>query len=246
MPNGRLIIVGDVHGCAEELRELLTIENFDQRLDTLVFVGDLVNKGPNTAEVLSIARSAGALAVRGNHEDELLEAWYQIGRYASGLHKYKNGTIYQISEADIKWIEELPLSISFPWLGLVVVHAGLVPGVQLCEQKFKDLLWLRDVRPTSNCRFEGLEMPLGGDASKPWASVWEGPEHVIFGHDAKRKLQTYKYATGLDSGCCYGFELTALVIDPYGIEPRRFVRVKAKKVHAMPKDKKVTEPKAAE
>lgn len=48
--------------------------------------------------------------------------------------------------------------------------------------------------------------------SEPWASHWLGPGHVIFGHDARRGLQRYDYATGIDTGCVYGKELTACII----------------------------------
>jgi predicted phosphodiesterase len=64
---GRTIIVGDVHGCRRELELLL--ERIDFRAgDRLVFVGDLIARGPDTLGVLDVARTTGAIVVRGNHE----------------------------------------------------------------------------------------------------------------------------------------------------------------------------------
>merc|ERR1712129_437493 len=129
--------------------------------------------------------------------------------------------VHQATAADIRWLQELPLSLSFPWLSLIVVHAGLVPGVPLEQQRFRDLLWMRNVRTGSTGAWEGLEKP--SEIGEAWADVWEGPQHVVFGHDALRKLQEKPFATGLDTGCCYGFELTALVVDPDDFERRHFV-----------------------
>ena len=66
----RLIIVGDVHGCLEELQELLVKCDYDQsRGDRVILLGDLVNKGPFSAETVKFAREKGFLSVRGNHDD---------------------------------------------------------------------------------------------------------------------------------------------------------------------------------
>ena len=80
---GRTIIIGDVHGCARELSDLLGYVGASST-DTIVFVGDLVVRGPLPHEVVSIARSLHAVAVRGNHEDRLLR-WTGLGSMGLGL-----------------------------------------------------------------------------------------------------------------------------------------------------------------
>jgi len=66
---------------------------------------------------------------------------------------------------------------------------------------------------------------------EPWARVWAGPERVIFGHDARRGLQLYSdnMAIGLDTGACYGKQLTGIILPG-----RKIVQVEARKVHCPP------------
>lgn len=68
----RLIIVGDVHGCLDELKELIEKCNYDPQTTSVVILGDLVNKGPYSAEVIQYVRQSGFYCIRGNHDDSAL------------------------------------------------------------------------------------------------------------------------------------------------------------------------------
>ncbi|KAJ4005588.1 hypothetical protein NW752_002422 [Fusarium irregulare] len=73
---GRLIIVGDVHGHLPELKNLLEKVSYDKsKGDQLIFVGDLINKGPDSPGVVQLAMDLDALAIRGNNEDRVLAAY---------------------------------------------------------------------------------------------------------------------------------------------------------------------------
>eukprot|EP00299_Pterocystis_sp_00344_P007395 c2381_g1_i1.p1 GENE.c2381_g1_i1~~c2381_g1_i1.p1 ORF type:complete len:338 (-),score=51.79 c2381_g1_i1:62-1075(-) len=68
----RVIVIGDVHGCREELEELLKVCNYNPVQDGIVFVGDLVNKGPDSVGVIRLARQLSAACCRGNHDEHAL------------------------------------------------------------------------------------------------------------------------------------------------------------------------------
>lgn len=67
-----IIVVGDVHGCLDELKQLLDKYMGCENDCTVILVGDLVNKGPSSAETVAYVRTAGLLCVRGNHDDTAL------------------------------------------------------------------------------------------------------------------------------------------------------------------------------
>jgi Icc-related predicted phosphoesterase len=120
----RTLIVGDVHGCNDELGELLKVAHFTVG-DRLVLVGDLVAKGPDSAGVVQRARELGALAVLGNHDAHLLDV-------RAGLSKKVHHTqvAATLKAADWQYLEQLPLWLDFPELNCLVVHAGLIPAIE--------------------------------------------------------------------------------------------------------------------
>jgi bis(5'-nucleosyl)-tetraphosphatase (symmetrical) len=121
--------IGDVQGCHDELLQLLKLLRFRPDRDQLVFVGDLVNRGPQSLEVLRFVKSlgAGAQCVLGNHDLHLLAHYFEPQRK---LHR--GDTLQAVLDAPdcqslVRWLLELPLAIHDPARGELVIHAGLVP-----------------------------------------------------------------------------------------------------------------------
>jgi len=156
--------------------------------------------------------------------------------------KFKNSSSYNLPKwyeyvkdltgEDIEWVKQLPYTISIPSLSSVIVHAGLVPGLRLEEQKPGDMYYIRNLLPSDN----GFVATAKGSEGASWASMWSTLDKsnvkVFFGHDAKRELQVYDRAIGLDTGCCYGKKLTA-----YILPDNQLISVPAKKVYEEIKSK---------
>lgn len=84
----RIIIIGDVHGCLDELKDLLVKCEYDSASCTLIFVGDLVNKGPYSAETVNYVRNQGAYCVRGNHDESALTCALKIEHKSARQYDY--------------------------------------------------------------------------------------------------------------------------------------------------------------
>jgi hypothetical protein len=183
-----------------------------------------VAKGPDSAGVVRLARSVGGEATLGNHDAHLLR--YRrarkdgdpTGDVSEGIRKIAK----QLDDDDWAWLESLRYTIALPEHAALVVHAGLVPGVPIDRQKQDDMLTMRSIRGdgTATKRI---------DEGEPWASLWSGPPHVYFGHDAVRGLQRYPHATGLDTACVYGGRLSACLLPE-----REIVSVRARRVYSEP------------
>ncbi|MCK6528388.1 metallophosphoesterase [Myxococcota bacterium] len=197
-----LFVVGDVHGCADELAALLDRAGFDPARHHLVLVGDVFAKGPDPAGVFRTVRTAGGEMVLGNHDVALLARREGLAHRPAGDRGWDpHGWCARVltEEAPGAWglLESAPLVLTSgaTW----VLHAGLDPAVGLAATSREDVLTVRRL--------------AGGPGAPFWWERWEGPETVVFGHDAKRGLVRRVHrgrtvALGLDTGCVYGGRLT--------------------------------------
>lgn len=237
-PRVRTLVVGDVHGCLAELETLLAEVGFVARHDRLVLVGDLVAKGPSSKGVVELARSLGALAVRGNHDEHVLR-WFRAkrdGRPLPELGRSHREVCASLDDADWDYLDALPTSLrlrdALDDRDVLVVHAALDPSRSFDAQSEDVLLNGRSIRADGS-----ISMRI--EDGVPWASRWPGPELVFFGHDAIRKLQRHPHAIGLDTGCVYGGALSCAIWGgehaSKGGDAIEIVSVPAARVYSAPK-----------
>jgi len=174
-----LYVVGDVHGCLSELRTLW--DRLDPGADDfVVFVGDLVRKGPDSEGVVEfVVGRDNAVSVRGNNEAKVAR-----GRVPTDW-----------SAAVREAVASFPLVVS--WGEGMAVHGGVHPTAPLVDHDPDDLLEMRAVPPGN-----GYDGPF-------WFERYEGPPRVFFGHTVLEEPLVDDWAVGLDTGCVYGGALSA-------------------------------------
>lgn len=176
--------IGDVQGCYTELRELLAQLKFSADRDKLWFVGDLVNRGPHSLEVLRLVRALGdnAVTVLGNHDLHLLAI-------ACGSHRRRKSDtvddIFAASDRDtlLEWLIARPLAHHEH--GDLMVHAGLVPqwtvgmALELAREVESQL------RTDPRTLFDNMY----GDEPKRWSHKLTGMERLRFAINALTRLR---------------------------------------------------------
>lgn len=153
----RRIVIGDVHGHYEGLMTLLdAIAPLSD--DKIYFLGDLIDRGPKSAQVVDFVKDNRYDCLLGNHEQMLLniltngsstsilQAWLCGGGQAT-VASYKEATI---PEDHVEWLKSLPTYID---LGdILLAHAGVDPSIPLVEQTAEQICWVRD-------KFHSMEKP---------------------------------------------------------------------------------------
>ena len=196
----RTIVVGDIHGCYDELMQLLEEASFSDA-DRVVGVGDLITKGPKNREVLQLFMSDARFStVIGNHDLALRRHWLGEEVDLKPAQKETHKQLKAEKDAYGTYLCTLPFVIDLNTH--LVVHAGLRPNVELHSQTTGDLTRIRT---------------LGSDRESaegtPWYHVYFGEKIVLFGHWPSPEPRRGRKAIGLDTGCVYGYRLTAYIIE---------------------------------
>lgn len=232
---GRIIAIGDLHGCRQELDALLAKLNPDH-YDTVVFLGDLVDRGPDSGGVIARVRELCLRpqywALLGNH-DEWHVRYRRHALKAISDPSYRNPmrlTDYKVvvqgalTDDDFKWMAGLPHAVEFrtPQGLRVMTHAGLLPGkgygletrafvrtryVKLMSVEGEERRWA----PVAAVR-DG-DSWLKPPGAVEWCDVHPGTPRVIYGHAARPNVKIVNDTWGIDTGCCFGGSLTSYVED---------------------------------
>jgi len=197
--------IGDIHGCRDHLERLLDQVKPDLSRHRLVFIGDYVDRGPDSRGVIDYILNLqktfppeNIICLMGNHERMFLdylrgveERFFLINGGANTLASYR----------DIDWLawpRRLPpahdqflhgLQLFYATEAYIFVHGGLRPGVPLAVQEEEDLLWIRD-------EFILAAADFG--------------KRVIFGHTPFPKPLVQPNKIGIDTGAVYGNRLTCV------------------------------------
>jgi len=209
----KIFAIGDIHGCLEKLNQLMGRVSINNKNDTLVFIGDYIDRGESGPDVIDYvirlqSEYKKVVCLMGNHEQMLsryLEGFDEDMYLANGgrttLHSYGILLSDDIEERKRKiparhrvFFESL---LPYYETGdYIFVHAGLKPGLPLKDQTVNDLLWIRR---------EFI------DAKYDFGKI------VVFGHTPLNKPLISKNMIGIDTGAVYGGELTCVELPKINI-----------------------------
>lgn len=202
MESKRIITIGDIHGCYHTMVDLLLKVNYDSATDTLIFLGDYIDRGPFSYKVVKTLQKLQSqvgkdkvICLRGNHESLPMNYSHTVWMRNGGmftLYDYERNGV-EIQE-DFGWFRSLPLYHQTEQF--IFCHAGLTYP-DLISNSEEDLLWGRS-----------------------WLEIDARPreKRVIFGHTPFREVPCFPRTgdIGIDGGCVFGNQLCAMIIQKSG------------------------------
>lgn len=247
----RLIFIGDVHGCIDELNDLLEKLDWIPGQDRVILLGDLVDRGPDSKACVCFAMENDIECVAGNHDNKFARFWNHEKKHVASIARHDK-KIYEnpvrlsedkrrdydsLSDEEREFLCSLPNSIYIEEHKILVVHAGVRPGrppfdqpgniYRHCRYVYEDDLKLATLDTTTYARPKG---------SKLWSELYAHDTHIVYGHHVEsmndpaiRINQAGGVTVGIDTGCCFGGRLTALVIERG--RKNQFVQVNARRVY---------------
>jgi diadenosine tetraphosphatase ApaH/serine/threonine PP2A family protein phosphatase len=208
MQPSRTIVIGDLHGCHDEAVTLLD-RVAACASDRVIFLGDLVDRGPKRRECVELAMRHESIL--GNHEEKHVQ---QRRRPDERLSPDHLATRRALDPEHIDWFATLPVYLRLPEYGAALVHAGAMPDVPLGHQDPYHLLHAQCIRPPERKSYWPSKAPVD---YRFWTNFWRGPERLIFGHSVLDAPLVTEHAVGIDTGCVYGLSLTAVVLPDWEI-----------------------------
>lgn len=248
-------VIGDVQGCHDELVALMDRIGFDARRDRVWFTGDLVNRGPRSADTLRLVMRLGdaAVTVLGNHDLFLLATAAGHGKLHRGdtmqeilaapdrdallgwlacrkLAHHENGTLLVHAGVLPAWDAARVMALAGEVERAILADAGLFVAMRgNLPEAWSDSLQGHDrlrviINALTRMRFitpDGrMEFATKIDVAPPGYMAWDevpgratADVHVIYGHWASRGLTLRPHLSGLDTGCVWGRQLTAMRLE---------------------------------
>ncbi|MFG6149441.1 bis(5'-nucleosyl)-tetraphosphatase PrpE [Halobacillus sp. B23F22_1] len=216
-------VIGDVHGCLYELKNLFSELGYEWRNEMPhhpdgripVFVGDLTDRGPSSVETIRfvyklVMRESSAKYVPGNHCNKLyryfkgnpVQEKHGLETTAAELKSLKKEEQKQVKQEFIELYESSPLYIEIPEVHAVIAHAGIrEEDIGNVNKRIRTFVLYGDIT--------GEQLPDGRPERRDWAQHYKGERWIVYGHTPVFEPRFVNKTVNIDTGCVFGNKLTA-------------------------------------